>query len=91
MQAEKGGSMNTQQLDPAMLPDPHAELERELIAEYLRGHCPRKEDWRELPEETARQLLTEASCYASSKLAEMELRARWVEKVHGTVEPGQLG
>jgi hypothetical protein len=83
--------MSTVSLDPIVTPDPHAELERELIEEYLRTHSPRNEDWHQLPEETVRQLLIEASCYASARLAELELRARWVESVHGVVKPGQLG
>jgi hypothetical protein len=83
--------MNAQLSDSPTTHDPHAELERELIAEYLRIQCPRKDGLRGLPEATVRQLMTEASCYASARLAELELRARWVEKVHGTVEPGQLG
>jgi hypothetical protein len=83
--------MNAQQSDPTGTADPHVELERELIAEYLRSHCPRKEGLRALPDDTVRQLMTEASCYASAKLAEMELRAQWVGEVHGVVGPGQLG
>ena len=83
--------MNAQLSDSPATHDPHVELERQLITEYLRNHCPRNEALRMLPEAEIRQLLTEASCYASARLAELELRARWVEKMHGTVEPGQLG
>ena len=82
--------MNTQRPDPTAVSDPHAELEREFIAQYLRSHCPRKGGLRGLPEATVRQLMTEASCYASARLAEMESRARLVTEVRGAVKPGQL-
>lgn len=83
--------MNAQPSDSPATHDPHVELERELITEYLRSQCPRKDGLHGLPEATVRQLMTEASRYASARLAELELRARWVENVHGMVEPGQLG
>lgn len=82
--------MNTQRPDPTALSDPHAELEREFIAQYLRSHCPGKEGLRGLPEATVRQLRIAASRYASGKLAEVEMRARLVDEVHGTLKPGQL-
>jgi hypothetical protein len=37
----------------------------------------------ELPEELVRELMTEASVYASGKLTEIEARAAFVEEVHG--------
>ena len=72
------------------LPDPHAQLEQEFIREYVRVHLPRKRSLRSLPAEAQHQLLVEASCYASSRLAEMETRATLVSEVHGAVKPGQL-
>ena len=76
--------MSTQLPETPTMEDPHAQLEKAFIAEYLRsqGHDPEK--LHELPEETAKQLMTEACKYASLKLMEMEARAHFVEEIHGT-------
>ncbi len=67
--------------------DPHARLERTFINEYLRerGYDPHK--LHELPAATVKQLLTEASQYASAKLTEVESRANFVTEVHGGPAP----
>jgi hypothetical protein len=57
-------------------------LEKTLIEAYLKGKGYSLEDLKELPEAEARQLKTEASTYASNKLAEVELRAHFVHKLH---------
>jgi hypothetical protein len=36
-----------------------------------------------MPEEAARQLMVEASAYASARLAELEARARLVQELEG--------
>ena len=62
--------------------DIHAFLERTLIEAYLQGKGHALDDLKKLPEEEARQLMKEASTYASSKLAEVELRAHFVQELH---------
>jgi hypothetical protein len=66
--------------------DPHAELERALIAEFLerRGVSLAV---KELPEEDAAALLKAASLYASGRLTEMESRAHLVEDLHRAPQP----
>ena len=83
--------MSTNRPDPALVFDPHAEMEKEFMAQYLRDHCPRKTGWRGLSPAAHHQLRIEASRYASGRLAELELRARLVADVHGSVKPGELG
>lgn len=65
-----------------VLEDIHAFLEKTLIEAYLKGKGYALDDLKKLPEEEAKQLMREASTYASSKLAEVELRARFVEDLH---------
>ena len=60
----------------------HAFLEKALIEAYLKGKGYTLEDLKNLPEVKARQLKTEASTYASNKLAEVELRAHFVHELH---------
>jgi adenylate kinase len=62
--------------------DVHNFLERTLIEAYLKGKGYSLDDLKKLPEETARQLMKEASTYASGKLAEMELKAHFVQELH---------
>jgi hypothetical protein len=62
--------------------DIHAFLERTLIEAYLKGKGYALEDLKELPEAEVKQLMTEASTYASNKLAEVELRADFVQELH---------
>jgi hypothetical protein len=64
--------------------DPHAQLERAFIEEYLHERGYSLKDLHRLPEAEAHQLMAEASTYASSKLTEVESRAHFVIEVHGT-------
>lgn len=69
--------------DRTPLEQPLAELERELIAAYLAGAG---QDFHTLimrDDPEARQLLAEASRYASEKLSEVEARSRYVRHLHG--------
>ncbi len=63
---------------------PQSTLERKLIKEYLvnKGYHPT--DLRKLPKDVARELMIEACRYASLKLAEVESRARFQQKIHGS-------
>lgn len=62
----------------------HALLEKCLIEEYLKGKGHTQESLKTLPEDEAHQLMKEASTYASSKLAEIEIRARFTEDLRET-------
>ncbi len=67
-----------------LMDDIHAFLEKTLIETYLKGKGYSLEDLQKLPVAEAKQLMKEASTYASSKLAEVELRAHFVEELHST-------
>ena len=60
----------------------HAFLEKTLIEAYLKGKGYTLEDLKGLSEAEGRRLKTEASTYASNKLAEVELRAHLVRELH---------
>ncbi len=62
--------------------DIHAFLEKTLIEAYLKGKGYSLEDLKKLPEAEAKQLMKEASTYASSKLAELEAKAHFVQELH---------
>ena len=60
----------------------HALLERCLIDKYLKGKGYTRDSLKRLPDEVARQLMKEASTYASGKLSEIEIRARFTDDLH---------
>jgi hypothetical protein len=60
----------------------HAYLEETLIETYLKGKGYTLEALKDLPETEVKQLMTEASTYASNKLAEVELRTHFVQELH---------
>ena len=60
----------------------HALLERCLIEEYLKSKGHTQESLRALPENEAQHLKKEASIFASNKLAEIEIRARFTQDLH---------
>ena len=62
--------------------DIHAFLEKTLIEAYLKGKGYTLEDWQNLPEEEAKQIMKEASTYASGKLAEVEVKAHFMQELH---------
>lgn len=62
---------------------PQSALERKLINEYLQRKGYQIDDLRLLPKDKARQILVEASNYASLKLAEVESRAKFRKDIRG--------
>jgi len=66
---------------PAM-EDIHAFLEKTLIETYLKGKGYTLEELEGLPKAEAKQLMKEASTYASGKLAELEDRAHFMQELH---------
>jgi hypothetical protein len=73
--------------DVAASGDAHAQLEKAFIAEFLKAHGYTPETLHDLPPDMARRLMTEASQYASNRLAELETRAHFVEEVDGVSPP----
>lgn len=67
--------------------DPTAKLERMYIEEYLKTKGHTWQSVHALTLEERRRILTEASTYASVRLAEVEGRAKVVEELHGTRGP----
>ena len=70
--------------DPGVPPrsDQTARLEQAFITEFLerRGFTTATLD--QLPEADRHRLLTEASSYASARLAEVESRAHYIHELH---------
>ena len=59
-------------------------LERKFIEQYLNSRGYRSEDLKDLPAPLSRRLITEASRYASLKLAEIESKARFRRTIKGS-------
>ena len=64
------------------LEDPEGQLESALIEEFLRARGLDSVALHALPQATAKRVLTEASVYAATKLAEVESRAHFVHEIH---------
>ena len=76
--------MKLNNLEQPPLEQPLAELERQLIKAYLAGAGQNFHDLMMRDDEAARQLLAEASLYASERLSEIESRAHFLRKLHGS-------
>ena len=57
-------------------------LEHQLTMDFLPEKGFRLVDLKELPDNLAKELMTEASAYASLKLAEIEARSGFRRKIH---------
>ena len=71
----------------SIMHEPLAGLERMYIEIYLRGQGHTWRSLRQLPEKEAKLLMARASLYASTKLAEVETRAQFLQEIHGTAPP----
>ena len=69
--------MVTQKMD-----EPKVAMEKALIEEYLLEQGYSREKLKDLPERVVKQLMKEATRYASLKLEEIEARAHLVEEIH---------
>ena len=72
-------------LDPDVQPleEPLAELERNIIDEFLRGAGHDPAVLRASTDPHARQLLTNAASYASGRLSEVETRMHYLRSLRG--------
>jgi hypothetical protein len=61
---------------------PQSALERKFIVEFLSSKGFTLHDWKALPKDEARLLMTQACIYASVKLAEIEAKAKLREDIH---------
>jgi len=62
--------------------DQSAQLEKALMNEFFELRHLTPADLATLPQDELHRLMTEASAYASSKLAEVEARAHYVHDLH---------
>lgn len=75
--------MNELEFSRQVTEGPQSVMERMLLEEYLRGKGYQLKDLHTLPEEQAKVLMTEASQYASLKMAQVESSAHFREKIRG--------
>ena len=76
--------MATKQADSgAPIEEPLAELERQLISEFLAAAGQEFHALLLRHDEAATKVLTEASLYASARLTEVESRSRYLRKLRG--------
>jgi len=70
-----------------VMEEPQAVLEGIYIEAYLSSKGYTLQSVQELPEAETKQLMAEASAYASTRLAEVEMRAHLVKDIHGSAPP----
>jgi hypothetical protein len=73
------------EMPPEPLHEPLAELERELVAAYVAGTGRDIDQLRARDDAEAREILTQASTYASSRLSEVEARLHYLRSLRGQV------
>jgi hypothetical protein len=78
--------MGSESSDPVPLSDRFAQLERAFIDEFLRFQGYDGVTVNALPDAQRHALLTSASTYAATKLAEVESRAHFIHDIHGTAQ-----
>jgi hypothetical protein len=76
--------MKPNNVEQPPIEEPLAYLERQLIDAYLAGAGQNVHDLMMRDDEHSRQLLAEASLFASERLSEIEARAHYLRKLHGT-------
>jgi hypothetical protein len=87
-QPEQESLMRSTLNDTVPVEEPLAELERHLIAAYIAGRGYDLHDLRMRTDDPARNLLAEASRYASAKLSEIEARFQYLHTLHGNTRGG---
>lgn len=71
-----------------VMQDPDARLARMFLEEYLRTKGHTLDSLFRLPQPEAKQIMIEASTYASVKLAEISDKAELVHQLHGASGKG---
>ena len=74
--------MSADLTDTPTLEEPLADLERDLISAYLAAAGHNLHSLRTRTDDAARNLLVEASRYASTKLSEIEARFHYLHTLH---------
>lgn len=74
--------MTRERPDVAPIQAPLGELERTLIEEFLRAHGYDPLQLSALPDAGREALLSEASVYASARLAEIDSRSHFLHDIH---------
>lgn len=77
------GIMTPRLTEVVPIEEPLAALERDLIASYVARTGQDLRDLRTRTDADARNLLVEASRYASTRLTEIEARFHYLHKLHG--------
>jgi hypothetical protein len=81
--------MTDRATDVRVAEDPEGRLEQALIDQFLNARGLDAAAVRALPVAEAKRVLTEASTYAASKLAEIEARAHFVHQIRGDESTGR--
>jgi hypothetical protein len=74
--------MTNQEQSAQPMQDPEGQLEEALIEGFLRARGLDADALRALPDEEAKRILTEASVYAATRLAEVDARAHYIHEIH---------
>ena len=74
--------MTAKEFDARAVEDPEGHLENALIEKFLRTRGIDAGALHALPAAEAKHVLSEASAYATSKLAEVAARAHFVHEIH---------
>lgn len=73
------------EIDTEPMHEPLAELERELVAAYVAGTGYNVDQLRARDDAEARDILVQASRYASARLSEVEARLHYLRAIRGEV------
>lgn len=73
----------TEIVDESVKEGPQSVMEKMLLEEFLHGKGYSLADLNRLPEAQVKALMAEASQYASLKLAQVESKAHFREKIRG--------
>jgi len=76
--------MTSNETDVRRFEAPLAEIERHLMGAYVAGAGRSLEELLHSTDPAARELLADASRYASGRLSEIEARLRYVHDLHAT-------
>ena len=67
--------------DDCLTEGPQSALEKKFVEEYLQSKGYSRVDLQKLPQELAKQIMSDACLYASLKLAEVQARSQFREEI----------